>query len=300
MQLFVTGASGYLGNTVARHLVRSGHSVTALARSDADADRLAAQGMRVHRGDLGEPESFAPAVAAAEGVVHLAVGGPHGVTDADAAALHAMVEALAGRNAPLLLTSGLGVYAGVRAAVVDEDTPLSTAVPPQVPRVRLEAQALQAAARGVRAVVLRPGHVYGHGSAGPFTRMQLDYAARTGAAGYLGEGAAPYSTVHLDDLAAAYAAALERAPAGARYNLVGHTPNTRDLAGAVGHAVGAAGRTVSLTPEAAQEAWGPFAGLLAGGPAVSSLRAVVELEWTPRGATLPFELVHGSLRRAGP
>ena len=81
----------------------------------------------------------------------------------------------------------------------------------------------------------------------------------------------------------------------AAYDLL---PSNRELAGAVSHAVGAGGRTVSLSPGEAQQAWGPLAGLLAAGPAVSALRAVVELGWTPRSPTLAHELVHGSLRRA--
>lgn len=298
MHLFVTGASGFIGGAVARHLARNGHTITALARSEGSAERLAAEGFRVHRGDLNAPDSFRSAAAAADGVIHTAVGFPKGVTEADAAALDAMIEALAGRDAPLLLTSGLAVYAGLQNAVVDEDTPLDAAIPPQLPRVRLEEQALRAAARGIRAVVLRPAHAYGHGQAGRFTLMQLDYAGRTGAGAYVGEGAMGYGTVHIDDLAAVYRLALEQAPAGSRYNIVGHTVTTRALAGAVSHAVGAGGRTVSLTSEEAQEAWGPLGGLLASFPTVSALRAVVELAWTPRAPTLPYELVHGSLRRS--
>jgi nucleoside-diphosphate-sugar epimerase len=299
MHLFITGASGYIGGAVARHLVHLGHAVTALARSEASASRLAAEGLGVHLGDLEDAETLRPALARAEGVIHVAVGGPRGVAEADAAALEAMADALAGKDAPLILTSGLGVYAGSQLAVADEETPLDGVTPFQLPRVRLEEQALRAAERGVRVVVLRPGHVYGHGHAGMFTRMQLDYAERTGAGAYVGEGAAPYGTVHADDLAAAYAAALERAPAGSRYNILGHTLTTRELAVAMSHAVSAGGRTVSLTPESAHEAWGPPAGLLMGGPVVSAVKAVVELGWTPRAPILPYELVHGSLRRTG-
>jgi nucleoside-diphosphate-sugar epimerase len=189
------------------------------------------------------------------------------------------------------------VYAGTRDGVVDESTPLDAAVLPQRPRVRLEERALRAAERGVRTVVLRPAHVYGRGQAGLFTRMQIDYAVRAGAGAYVGDGATPYATVHVDDLAAAYLAALERAPAGSRYNLVGGTIPTRELAGAVGYAAGAGGRTVALTAAEALAAWGPLAGTLMSTPLVASLRAVVDLGWTPRAASLPYELVHGTLRR---
>jgi nucleoside-diphosphate-sugar epimerase len=299
MRVFVTGASGLIGGAVARHLLAAGHAVTALARSDEAAERVARGGAAVHRGDLQDADALVAAARAADAVVHVAVGGPRGVTEADAVVLEVIVGALAGRDAPMLVTTGLGVYAGHAAALVDEETPLDTPVPAQAARVALEGRVRAAAARGVRAVVLRPAHVYGQGQAGLFTRMQLEYAARAGAAAYVGDGTVPYGSVHVDDLAAAYLAALERAPAGALYNVVGSTLPTREVATAVSHAVGAGGRTVSLTPEEAHEAWGPPAGLLARGPTVMGVKAAVELAWTPRGPSLAYELTHGSLRRTG-
>lgn len=297
MKLFITGASGYIGGAVAAHLVRLGHDVTALARSDASAANLESAGVRVHRGDLSDPATFASAVAAADGVVHAAVG-PRGVTAEDEAVVETMVGALAGRGAPLILTSGLGVYAGVRQPVVDEETPLDEAVAMQQPRIRLERQVMRAAERGVHTVVIRPAHVYGHGRGGLFTRLQLEYAERTGAGAVVGDGAALYGTVHADDLAAAYAAALERAPAGSVYNVAGQSHTFREVAGAMSHAVGGGGRTVPLTLDEAREAWGPLSALMTAVPPVSALRATVDLGWTPRAPSLTWELTHGSLRRA--
>ncbi|MBB4638715.1 NAD-dependent epimerase/dehydratase family protein [Longimicrobium terrae] len=299
MKIFITGASGYIGGVVASHFAGLGHDVTALARSEESAARLSSAGFRVHRGDVSDPASFVSAVAAADGVVHAAVGGARGVTADDEAALEAMVGALEGRGAPLILTSGLGVYAGMQAAVVDEDTPMDAAIPQQQARVRLEQQAVRAAERGVRTVVIRPANVYGQGGAGLFTRLQLEYAERTGAGAVPGDGSAPFVTVHADDLAAAYAAALERAPAGSVYNLAGQSHTFRELAGAMSHAVGGGGRTVALSADEAREAWGPLAALITSIPAISALRATVELGWTPRAPSLTWELTHGSLLRAG-
>ena len=297
MHLFITGASGFIGTAVARHLLAAGHTLTGVARSEGSASRLTAAGVAVQHGDLEDAGRLAGAMAEAEGVVHIAVGGPRGVTDADQRAVAVMIEALQGRDAPLIVTSGVGVYAGIGLPVVDEETPLDAPVPPQVPRVRLEEQTVAAAARGVRAMVLRPAHAYGSGGCGIFTRMQIEYATRSGTAAYVGEGAVPYGTVHLEDLAAAYVAALRHGRAGTRYNIVGHTFSTREVAGAVAHAVGADGRPVSLSAAQAQDAWGPLSGVLIAAPSISSLRATRELQWTPRSPTLTHELIHGSLRR---
>jgi uncharacterized protein YbjT (DUF2867 family) len=52
MKVFMTGASGYIGGTVADSLMKAGHSVAALARTEDTAARLHAHGIEPVRGDL--------------------------------------------------------------------------------------------------------------------------------------------------------------------------------------------------------------------------------------------------------
>ena len=64
MQIFLTGASGFIGQKVADQLLSNGHGVTALARSDETAKQLAAKGLKV--GPLTEclPTPFSKSVLA--------------------------------------------------------------------------------------------------------------------------------------------------------------------------------------------------------------------------------------------
>ena len=297
MRVFVTGATGYIGGAVVRAVQHAGHEVVGLARSERAAEALIGVGCEPHLGDIADPAGLAPALAGADAVIHTAVGMGGGIVgDADHAVVDAMVSGLAERNGTLILTSGLAVYTGYRVPFVDESTPLDDVVAPQRPRVALEERVLAAGVDGVRPVVIRPGHVYGGGSAGTFTRTLLDAARSAGHGVFVGDGNGLFAVLHLDDLAAAYVAALTDSSASGRYNLVAQTIAMRDVATAMSHGVGGGGSTSPLTLDEAVERWGPLARGLLGGPMVSSVRATAELRWSPSGPSLAYEVIHGSLR----
>lgn len=64
MKILVVGATGYIGSATARALRQDGHAVTGLARSEASAARLHAEGLRSQPGDFRDPPSLAAAVEA--------------------------------------------------------------------------------------------------------------------------------------------------------------------------------------------------------------------------------------------
>ena len=49
MKIFCTGASGYIGGSVAAHLVTAGHQVTGLVRSQDKADAAGKSGEMSHQ-----------------------------------------------------------------------------------------------------------------------------------------------------------------------------------------------------------------------------------------------------------
>jgi nucleoside-diphosphate-sugar epimerase len=71
-QAFVTGGSGFIGQVLVRRLVSEGHTVRALVRSQASADKVAALGAEPVQGDLTDAAIWQDAVAGSEVLFHLA------------------------------------------------------------------------------------------------------------------------------------------------------------------------------------------------------------------------------------
>src|SRR5260221_1190517 len=173
MRVFVTGASGWIGSALVPELIGAGHEVTGLARSDASAAALTEAGVRVHRGDLDDPDGLRGAAGASDGVIHLAFnvdmvrsGDFQGAVDADRRAAGALGEALTGSDRPLVIASATVVLAPGRVGT-EQDAPGLDPAAAGGPRARLatEEAALSFASLGVRSSVVPPGST-GHGGRG--------------------------------------------------------------------------------------------------------------------------------------
>ncbi|GAA2868579.1 NAD-dependent epimerase/dehydratase family protein [Nonomuraea rubra] len=292
MRIFITGASGYVGGVVAEHLVKAGHDVAALARSGGARERVEALGAKAVPGGLEDHETLRTAAAGADAVVHAAVDYLHpGMGEMEDGALRAMLDGLNAGGTFVYTSTGL-VYPDGEGVAVDEERPLDPAASPQPYKVLGERQVL--AAGHVTGAVVRAALVYGRGGSGLLQGL-IAGGRQSGTVPYIGDGANAWSSVHVDDLAALYAAILERPSPGTVVNAAaGEGTPFRRIAEAVAGLTGA--RAVSLTIEQAEQAMGPFAAVLARSAPMDSSRARRLFGWEPTGPGLLDDLAAGSYR----
>ncbi|GLY86490.1 NAD-dependent epimerase/dehydratase family protein [Actinoallomurus iriomotensis] len=294
MKIFLTGASGYLGGVLTEHLIGSGHRVSALARSRAARDRVTALGAEAVPGGLADTETLRLAATEADAVVHAAVDFTDpAMRELEQPALAAMLAGLR-PGEPFVYTSTGLVYPDSRGLPVDEDTPVTPENSPQPYKVLGERQVL--AAEGPAVTVIRAALIYGRGGSGLLQGM-IANARKGGVATYIGDGGNEWSSVHVDDLARLYVAALTRAEPRLVVNAASRSrTGMRRIAEAVAHLTGTRARSIAL--EEAQRTFGPFAEVLTRSSPLDPSRAERLFDWKPAEPALLDDLRTGTYRGA--
>ncbi len=277
MKVFLTGGSGYIGSAVALRLKKAGHDVLALVRSEEKGAALKAAGIKLVVGELGKPAGYAAAAYGVAAIVHVAQEQSAEAVELDKKTIANARELLHGKvGGTFVYTSGCWVHGDTEGAA-DESAPLN---PAQMVawRPAHEQLALGMAKDGIRAVVVRPGIVYG-GARGGIPATFFGTAQKQGAATLFGEGANHWPMVHVDDLAELYVRLVERAPAGSIFNAVDASEHTqREIAEAASRAAGKDGKVLATPVDAGNL----FGEALALDQRLSSEKARSELDWRPR------------------
>ncbi len=247
MRVFLTGATGFIGEAIVRELLPAGHQVLGLARSAAAADSLARLGVEAHLGDLSDPDSLAAGARICDGVIHTAFihdfSAYAAAAETDRRAVEALTGALERSGKPFVLTSGTALLAPGRTGT-EEDSPAPGSAAGL--RAAAEATALATADRGVRASVVRlPPSVHGIGDHG-FVPALIDIARRAGVSAFIDDGANRWPAVHRLDASRLYRLALEHAAPGSRLHAVAEEGIAmRAIAEAIGAGLGVPVRSLA-------------------------------------------------------
>ncbi|MDT0347223.1 NAD-dependent epimerase/dehydratase family protein [Streptomyces litchfieldiae] len=293
MHVFVTGATGFIGGSVAVRLVEAGHTVSGLTRDEGRAGKLTALGIEPVFGTLDDSGLLAARARAADAVVNAADSDHRG-------AVEALISGLAGSGKPFLHTSGSSVVGDdargeVSEAVFTEEIhdPGSGWRPEadKAPRVEIDRLVLAAADSGIRSTVLCNTLIYGHGLGPGRDSVQIPALVRqarsSGVARHVGPGRNIWSNVHIADVADLYALALDRSPAGSFHFVENGEESFAAITTAIAETLGVAGPE-PWDIESAIDAWGyePAVYALGSNSRVRATRPRPVLGWTPTHASV--------------
>jgi 2-alkyl-3-oxoalkanoate reductase len=243
MKVFVAGATGAIGKQLVPMLVERGHDVTGMTRTPAKQDLIRRLGAGAVVADALDPGAVAQAVAEAEPEVVI-----HQLTAIDAGSVrrsidkafaqtnrlrtegtdHLLAAARAAGARRFIAQSFAGwPYKRVGGTIKTEEDPLDDSPPKPVRQTLAGIRYLEDAvtrAEGIEGLALRYGGFYGPGTSlglnpdGEQIEMLLKRRLPV-----VGSGAGIWSLIHIEDAAAATAAAVERGEAGV-YNVVDDEP----------------------------------------------------------------------------
>jgi nucleoside-diphosphate-sugar epimerase len=289
MRVFLTGATGFIGSLIVPELLKAGHQVLGLTRSDAGARSLVAAGAEAHRGDIEDLDSLRSGAAQSDGVIHTAFN--HDFSkfvencENDKRAIEAMGAVLVGSDRPLIITSGTGMGNVVPGQLASED-----AFNPNSPNPRRasEIAGIAVAERGVNVSVVRLPQVHDPVKQGLITPL-VQIAREKKVSAYLGEGLNRWPAAHVLDVARLYRLALEKRQKGSRYNAVAEEGVLfREVAAVIGRRLKVAVVSLPKDQAAAHFGWlGMFADYDM--PASSALTRE-RLGWQPTGPGLIADL----------
>jgi nucleoside-diphosphate-sugar epimerase len=237
MNVFVAGASGAIGRPLVAELVRRGHAVTGMTRSDAGATALANLGASVARVSAFDAPGLEQALreSKAEIVIDELTALPKSPADMAGAAEGDRRLRLEGGGHLLAAARRFGVRRYVQQAsgfflrpgpgLGDETEGLAVDASPQVAasaRTYAELEARLLAAVDIEVVVLRYGFYYGPGTWYHPDGASADQVRRSEDP-IIGEGGGVWSWVHIDDAAVATADTITFPPGV--YHIVDDDPS---------------------------------------------------------------------------
>jgi nucleoside-diphosphate-sugar epimerase len=235
VKVFLAGATGVLGRRVVSRLLKAGHEVAGLSRSDANSRLLRDLGAEPRPGSLFDAGEVIRASEGCEAVMHLATSIPTTPRTRPSdwkpndlirrkGTKHLVEAALRHGCRTYVQQSVTLVYGNRHGEWVDESSPVEA-----IPGILKSAFDMEKIAReageqrGLPVAILRCGIFYCEDSAQ--TRLLLEMTEK-GQAPVIGEGDAWWSLVHVDDAAAAFVDAIERPAeaAGGTFNICDDTP----------------------------------------------------------------------------
>lgn len=289
MNVFITGASGYIGGSLAVALINRGHRVYGLTRSQSSADKLQSLGINPVIGDLDDTQVLSEQAAWADVVIN-AANSDH------RPAVEGLIAALAGSEKILIHTSGTSLVGDDARgefrsdSIFSEDTPLLVD-PRKQARHEIDLLVMGAIRLEIRSTVVIPSLIYGNGLGLNKNSIQIPFLIRNAleqnAVQIVGKGQNVWSNVHIEDLIDLYLLVIENGPGGNFYFAENGEASFADVAQALSTRLGIS-KIEHLDAQVAAQRWGVARALFTFGSncRVHGIHGRRDLGWTPKHNSL--------------
>ena len=217
----VTGATGFVGSHVVRHLVERGEGVRALVRASSRRDLLAGLPVEFVEGDLRDPASLERACTGVRRVYHVAAdyrlwaADPREIYESNVTGTRNLLEAARRSGVErFVYTSTVATIAVPRPGALPDESTAAT-VDEMIGHYKrskflAEQEAFAAAESGLPVVIVNPSAPVGPRDVKPTPTGRMIVEAATGhMPAFVDTG---LNVVHVDDVAEGHVAALRRAP----------------------------------------------------------------------------------------
>ncbi|GAB3422501.1 NAD-dependent epimerase/dehydratase family protein [Niabella aquatica] len=290
MKIFLTGATGYIGSSVATHLIKQGHEVFGLVRDKGKTDDVKALGIVPVIGTLEDRELLTGYAQETDAVIHTANSDHRFAVDT-------FIGALTGTGKTFIHTSGSSVVGDdvmgetENPQVFDEETLF---VPMDVRQERVNINndiRIAGITKEIRGIIIVPSMIYGNSLGLEVESDQLPVVFRKSkemnAGVYVGKGVNKWSNVHIADLVTLYSLALEKAPTASYFYAENGEASYKEIAGYVSQALGFDGKVMSWNADEALAELGDWAKYALGSNSrVRAVHARNLLGWKPDAVSL--------------
>jgi len=232
MKVVITGGAGFIGRAIVARLAERGDEVVALVRNLAKARHLERDGVSLVTSDLSSIASLTAQMKGADGVVHAAGEYRIGIKPSERSAMwdsnvgvteRVLDAATAAGATRIVYVSTNNIFGDTRGQMVDEtyrrDMKSGFISWYDETKYRAHEAAEARIEQGAQVVIAQPGQAYGPNDHSQASELLL--LAYQGKLRYVAFPSTGLAWVHVDDLADAIVAALDRGRVGEAYSLAG-------------------------------------------------------------------------------
>jgi nucleoside-diphosphate-sugar epimerase len=279
VKVFLTGGTGFIGGEVARQLRERGDEVACLVRNPGKAAKLSELGCELVSGDLGDERAMRQGMEGCDAVVHAAAIYEVGIPASERPAMReanvggterVMNAALEEKVPRIVYVSTVGIFGNTHGRVVDESyrNPETdfTSYYEETKLAAHKAVKRMVDERGLPAIIVQPGGVYGPGDTSQVADLMEQFFA--GKLPLLPFPELGICMSHVADIAGGILLALDKGKLGEAYVISGPVTTMRETIETVARVSGrkAPKRALPTVLMKAMIPIGPLVGKIMGQP----------------------------------